>query len=318
MLTEFFNLSPSPIQEIFDEALNKNQVRLFVKRDDLLHSSVSGNKFRKLKYNFLQIKELGCQRLVTFGGAFSNHIYATAAAGKHFGIETIGIIRGERTQPLNSTLDFAELCGMKLYFVSRTDFRNKSLIIKQIQAEFGNFYFIPEGGSNNLAVSGCMEIVEEIHAQMPSQPDYFCVSCGTGATVAGIIAAAKSSQEIIGFSALKGNFLKNDVQNLLDAEKDIECRNWQINDDYTFGGYAKWQPELIAFINDFQRKHCIALDPIYTGKMFFGIFDLLKKGFFRRNTTIVAVHTGGLQGIEGFNQVKLKNSGFKIDRNCPL
>ncbi|MFH7030803.1 MAG: 1-aminocyclopropane-1-carboxylate deaminase/D-cysteine desulfhydrase [Heteroscytonema crispum UTEX LB 1556] len=313
MLSEFFNLPPSPIEELFDETLTKNQVRLFVKRDDLLHSSVSGNKFRKLKYNFLQIKELGCQRLATCGGAFSNHIYATAAAGKHFGIETIGIIRGERTEPLNTTLYFAELCGMKLYFISRSDFRDKSLIIKHIKAEFGDFYFLPEGGSNNLAVRGCMEIVEEIHSQMPSQPDYFCTACGTGGTLAGIIAAAKSSQEIIGFSALKGDFLDNDVQNLLHAEKNIQCTNWQINDNYCFGGYAKWQPELIDFINNFKLKQCIALDPIYTGKMFFGIFDLLKKGFFRRNTIIAAVHTGGLQGIEGFNQVKLKNSGFKIE-----
>jgi 1-aminocyclopropane-1-carboxylate deaminase len=313
MLTEFFNLSPSPIQELFDEILHKNQVRLFVKRDDLLHSSVSGNKFRKLKYNFLEIKKLGYQRLVTFGGAFSNHIHATAAAGKYFGIETLGIIRGERTEVLNSTLYFAEFCGMKLYFFSRAAFREKSLIIKQMQTKFGDFYFLPEGGSNNLAVRGCMEIVEEIHSQMPFQPDYFCTACGTGGTLTGIIAAAKSSQKILGFSALKGDFLGNDVQNLLDGEKNIQCTNWQINHDYCFGGYAKWEPELIYFINDFKQKHCIALDPIYTGKMFFGIFDLLKKGFFRPNTTITVIHTGGLQGIQGFNQVKLKNSGLKIE-----
>jgi 1-aminocyclopropane-1-carboxylate deaminase len=313
MLTEFFNAPKSPIQEVFDDLLTETDIRLFIKRDDLLHPAVSGNKFRKLKYNILKIKEQGFQRLVTFGGAFSNHIHATAAAGKCFGIETIGIIRGDRTEPLNPTLHFAEKCGMKLHFVSRSDFRDKSLIIKQISREFDNVYFLPEGGSNTLAVRGCMEIVEEIHSQIPFPPDYFCTACGTGGTLTGIIAAANSEQEVIGFSALKGNFLKNDVQKLLDEEKNIRCQNWQIIDNYCFGGYAKWQPELIHFINKFKKTHHIALDPIYTGKMFFGIFELVKKRFFRPQITIVAVHTGGLQGIDGFNQFKLQKFNLKIE-----
>ncbi|MEC4818908.1 MAG: pyridoxal-phosphate dependent enzyme, partial [Scytonema sp. PMC 1069.18] len=255
MLTEFFNIPKSPIQEVFDETLIENNIRLFIKRDDLLHPLVSGNKFRKLKYNILKIKEQGFQKLVTFGGAFSNHIHATAAAGRYFDIETIGIIRGDRTEPLNPTLHFAENCGMKLHFVSRSDFRDKSLIIKHIEREFDNFYFLSEGGSNSLAVRGCMEIVEEIHAQMPFQPDYFCTACGTGGTLAGIIAAAKSEQKVIGFSALKGDFLKNDVQKLLDTQKNISCKHWHINDNYCFGGYAKWHPELIHFINKFKKIH---------------------------------------------------------------
>jgi 1-aminocyclopropane-1-carboxylate deaminase len=312
-MIEFFNLPPSPIQELFDEALTPTHIRLFVKRDDLLHPLVSGNKFRKLKYNLLKIKELGFQKVVTFGGAFSNHIHATAAAGRYFEIETIGIIRGERAESLNTTLHFAETCGMKLHFVKRADFRDKNLIIKHMSREFDNAYFLPEGGSNALALRGCMEIVEEIHSHMTFPPDYFCTACGTGGTLAGIIAGANLSQHIIGFSALKGDFLKDEVQKLLDLESNVCCKNWQINSDYCFGGYAKWQPALIEYINDFKRKHGIALDPIYTGKMFFGIFDLVKKGFFPKNSTIIAVHTGGLQGIDGFNQVKLKNSGLKID-----
>jgi len=312
MNSEFFNPPPVQIQEIFDDTLNKANVRLFIKRDDLLHPIISGNKFRKLKYNFLKIQELGCRHVVTFGGAFSNHIHATAAAGKHFSIQTIGIIRSDSTHSLNPTLQFADECGMKLRFVSRSDFRNKNLLIKQLEAEFDNYYFLPEGGTNALAVQGCKEIVTEIHTQMPFPPDYFCTACGTGGTLAGIIAAAKSTQQIIAFSALKGDFLKKDVEKLLEQEE-VSCSNWQINDDYCFGGYAKWQPELIYFINEFKRKYRIALDPIYTGKMFFGIFDLVKKGFFRQNTTIVAVHTGGLQGIAGFNQVKLQNSRFLIE-----
>ncbi|KYC43221.1 1-aminocyclopropane-1-carboxylate deaminase [Scytonema hofmannii PCC 7110] len=312
-VASFFNIPVSPIQEIFDETLTEANIRLFIKRDDLLNSSVSGNKFRKLKYNCLKIKELGFPRLVTFGGAFSNHIYATAAVGKYVGIETIGIIRGERTQSLNTTLNFAEKCGMKLLFVSRSEFRDESLVLKQIEKEFGTVYFLPSGGSNTLALQGCREIVEEIHSQMLFRPDYFCTACGTGCTLAGIIAAADSEQHIIGFSALKGDFLKNDVQKMLDTQENICCKNWQINDNYCFGGYAKWKPELILFINDFKRKYSIALDPIYTGKMVFGIFDLAKKAFFRPNTTIVAVHTGGLQGIEGFNQVKLKNYNLRLE-----
>ncbi|GAA6623491.1 1-aminocyclopropane-1-carboxylate deaminase/D-cysteine desulfhydrase [Scytonema sp. NUACC26] len=311
-IANFFNIPVSPIQEIFDETLTEAKVRLFVKRDDLLNSSVSGNKFRKLKYNCLKIEELGFPKLVTFGGAFSNHIYATAAVGKYVGIETIGVIRGDRTQPLNATLDFAEKCGMKLLFVSRSEFRDESLIFQQIEKEFGHVYFLPSGGSNTLALQGCKEIVEEIHSQMLFRPDYFCTACGTGCTLAGLIAAANSAQHIIGFSALKGDFLKNDVQTMLDNQENICHLNWQITDNYCFGGYAKWKPELILFINNFQQKHSITLDPIYTGKMFFGIFDLANKGFFRPNTTIVAIHTGGLQGIEGFNQIKLKNSSVKL------
>jgi 1-aminocyclopropane-1-carboxylate deaminase len=312
-VANFFNVPVSPIQEIFDDTLTEAKVRLFIKRDDLLNSSVSGNKFRKLKYNCLRIEELGFPKLVTFGGAFSNHIYATAAVGKYVGIETIGVIRGECTQPPNATLDFAEKCGMKLLFVSRSEFRDESSIFQQIEKEFGRVYFLPSGGSNALALQGCEEIVEEIHSQMLFRPDYLCAACGTGCTLAGLIAGADSSQNIIGFSALKGDFLKNNVQELLDKRNNVWCENWQVTDDYCFGGYAKWKPELILFINDFKRKHSISLDPIYTGKMFFGIFDLAKKGFFCPNTTIVAVHTGGLQGIEGFNRVKLKNSSLRLE-----
>jgi 1-aminocyclopropane-1-carboxylate deaminase len=326
MIQDFFNLLPSPIQEIIDEVLTTNNIRLFIKRDDLIHASISGNKARKLKYNLLAIEELGYKRLLTFGGAFSNHIHATAAAGKEFGIETIGIIRGDtplasskdralrannanRLMPTSPTLEYAEKCGMKLYFVSRTDFRHPDLIIQKLQNELGKFYLLPEGGSNKLAIKGCREIIEEINLQMLFKADYFCCACGTGATLAGIIAAANNNQQVIGFSALKGDFLQNDVQNLLHQENSKGI-NWNITDNYCFGGYSKWRPELIHFINDFKSKYGIAIDPIYTGKMFFGIFDLIKKNYFKPNTIIVAIHTGGLQGIEGFNKIKLKNSNL--------
>ncbi len=309
----------SPLQGIEDERLDAHQVRLFIKRDDLIHPSVSGNKFRKLKYNLLEMKRLGKQGLITFGGAFSNHIHAVAAAGQLMNVPTVGVIRGERPEGLNATLAFAESCGMTLHFVSRSAYRNKDLIIKDLENHFPNYYVLPEGGTNTLAMQGAAEIVPEIIEQLGATPDYICLACGTGGTTAGIVSAATTLPKpinVLGFAALKGDFLENDVLELLiNAQKEQntegvlnekQCffeqkKHWSIQNDYHFGGYAKWTRPLIDFINDFKTQHNIALDPVYTGKMLYGVFDLIEKGFFPKNTTIIAVHTGGLQGIEGFN-----------------
>ena len=321
------NMPPSPLQVIEDERLRKANVHLFLKRDDLLHNSykeilfgeneilklISGNKFRKLKYNLLFMKETGWERLLTFGGAFSNHIHAVAAAGQFYGIETIGVIRGEKTAALNPTLRFTERCGMVLHFINRSDYRDKNLIINELKKQFGDFYYLPEGGTNALAMRGTAEIVGEIKEQMNGiLPSFISVACGTGGTVAGIISATEPPTQVLGFSVLKGDFLQKDVRNLLETLKNAPNTegsffsennpNWSINTDFHFGGYARWTTELIDFINDFKQKHGVQLDPIYTGKMLFGIFKLVEMGFFRRNSSIVAIHTGGLQGIEGFNQ----------------
>lgn len=321
------NITPSPLQVIEDERLRKANVHLFLKRDDLLHNSykeilfgeneilklISGNKFRKLKYNLLFMKETGWERLLTFGGAFSNHIHAVAAAGQFYGIETIGVIRGEKTAALNPTLRFTERCGMVLHFINRSDYRDKNLIINELKKQFGDFYYLPEGGTNALAMRGTAEIVGEIKEQMNGiLPSFISVACGTGGTVAGIISATEPPTQVLGFSVLKGDFLQKDVRNLLETLKNAPNTegsffsennpNWSINTDFHFGGYARWTTELIDFINDFKQKHGVQLDPIYTGKMLFGIFKLVEMGFFRRNSSIVAIHTGGLQGIEGFNQ----------------
>ena len=331
---DILKIAPSPIQLLEDSLFDKFGVRVYVKRDDLIHPSVQGNKWRKLKYNLLKIKELNISTLLTFGGAFSNHIHATAAAGQLFGINTIGIIRGERTIPLSNTLIFAENHGMKLHFVSREEYKNKTALTDALNDKFGDVYVLPEGGTNDLAVVGCTEIVKEINQQIFPQPDFSAVACGTGGTIAGMIKAADKKQTVIGFAVLKGNFLYNDVSNILNLKGDTTIfenkndeylkksdisshnhsnwSNWSINTDYHFGGYAKSSPELIEFINRFKAQHGIPLDPIYTGKMFFGLFDLIKKGYFPRGSTIVAVHTGGLQGIEGYNDFKLKNSQVKI------
>ncbi len=308
------NETYSPLQGIKDARLDALQIRLFIKRDDLIHPSVSGNKFRKLKYNLLEMNRLGMKGLITFGGAFSNHIHAVAAAGKLLNVPTVGVIRGEKPTVLNTTLTFSENCGMTLHFVSRSAYRHKDLIIKDLENDFPNYYVLPEGGTNVLAMQGTAEIVPEIIDQLGVTPDYICLACGTGGTTAGIVSAASTLPtpiNVIGFAALKGDFLENDVLELLKqaeiADYTEGCvfeqkKHWSINNDYHFNGYAKWTKPLIDFINDFKTKHDIALDPVYTGKMLYGVFDLIEKGFFPKNTTIVAVHTGGLQGIEGFNK----------------
>lgn len=292
------------IQEIKDDLLQSKKINLFVKREDLNHPTIQGNKFRKLKYNLEAAKSEGKTSLLTFGGAFSNHIYATAAAGQAFDFQTIGVIRGERIEPLNPTLAFAEANGMHLHFISRSAYRNKNDegFINDLKQQFGDFYLIPEGGSNELAVKGCIEIVTDMEMNF----DYICSPIGTGGTLAGLILGTENKGKVLGFPALKGgDFLKNDIEILLKKalkSDNIPTENWQIITDYHFGGYAKFKPELVEFINNFKQKHGIPLEPIYTGKMLFGIFDLIKKDYFKPDTTIIAIHTGGLQGIQGFNQ----------------
>jgi len=281
-------------------------VQLFLKREDLIHPFISGNKFRKLKYNLEEAKILGFKTLLSFGGAFSNHITAVAAAGKEFGLNTIGVIRGEELVEEiehNPTLKFAEQCGMQFKFVTREVYRNKTSVhfIEGLKAEFGDFYLLPEGGTNTLAVKGC----EEILTEQDTDFDYICCSVGTGGTISGLINCSKPGQQILGFSSLKGDFLKEDIG------KFVEKKNWQLITDYHFGGYAKINETLISFINEFKSKNQIPLDPIYTGKMMFGIFDLIEKGFFPKGSKILAIHTGGLQGIEGMN-LKLKAKGLTL------
>lgn len=298
-----FRPEDSLIQRI---SLPNKHVELFIKREDKIHPFVSGNKYRKLKYNLLEAKKQGLKTLLTFGGAYSNHIAAVAAAGKGLSFETIGIIRGEELESKisgNPTLNFAKKNGMQFKFVSREVYRTKTSesFIEKLNNEFEDFYLIPEGGTNDLAVKGC----EEILADVINDYDYICCSVGTGGTISGLINCSKLSQQVLGFPALKGGFLQQDIS------KFVERANWKLISDYHFGGYAKTNEDLIRFINQFKKEQEIPLDPIYTGKMMFGIFDLIKKDYFPIGSRILAVHTGGLQGIEGMN-VKLGNSNSLI------
>lgn len=296
-----FQTENIPIQEIkLDFATD---IRLYIKREDLIHSFVSGNKFRKLKYNLAEANKEKQDTLVTFGGAFSNHIAAVAAAGKLYNFKTIGIIRGEELVAKidsNPTLKFAQENGMQFKFVTRTQYREKatSEFLAQLTQQFGRFYTIPEGGTNELAVKGCAEIITENEHDF----DTICCAVGTGGTIAGISHGAFSHQQILGFPALKGDFLQQEVSQF--TTKD----NWKLISDYHFGGYGKVSNELIQFINTFKQQTQIPLDPIYTGKMLFGIIDLIKKGHFAKQNRILAIHSGGLQGIEGMNQ-KLQRKG---------
>ncbi len=294
---------PSPLQLIQDELLTQRGIRLFVKRDDLIHPQVSGNKWRKLKYNLQAAQQQQQTRLLTFGGAYSNHIAATAAAGKMFGFETIGVIRGELVKPLNPTLHLAQQQGMQLVFVGRKEYRQeKELIATGLQNELGRCYVIPEGGSNTLAVKGCAEIVAEVREQLDGVPDYFCVSSGTGGTAAGLVVGLARMCILKVFPALKGDFIKDEINSLIWESVEKKYENWQLVTDYHFGGYTKWNQELIDFINIFYEKFRLQLDPIYTGKLFYGIWNEIEKGNFKDDSTIVVIHTGGLQGILGFNQ----------------
>lgn len=251
-----------------------------------------------MKYNLEAATEQNYDTLLTFGGAYSNHIYASAAAGKRLGFNTIGIIRGETHQPLNPTLQFASDCGMQLEYIDRTSYRQKNQpeFIGQLKEKFGRFYLLPEGGSNALALRGCAEIIEEINQDF----DYVCSACGTGATLAGIISALEAEQKAIGFSALKGGgFLSDEIKIFLQQANTTPKAQWQINTDYHFGGYAKSTPELWQFIEQFKQNFDIPLDGVYTGKMFYGLFDLIGKSYFPEGSRIVAIHTGGLQGNMG-------------------
>ncbi|SNR17189.1 1-aminocyclopropane-1-carboxylate deaminase/D-cysteine desulfhydrase [Tenacibaculum jejuense] len=294
-------------QQIFLKQLQDSDVELWMKREDKIHPYVSGNKFRKLKYNILEAKRSQKETIVTFGGAYSNHIVATAVAGNLSNIKTVGIIRGQeladnfnKVLKENNTLHVAYTNGMQFEFITREAYRNKNeeSFINKLKEKYGDFYLIPEGGTNSLAVKGC----EEILSSEDQKFDYICTAVGTGGTIAGLINAANENQKIIGFPALKGDFLKDEII------KFTKSNHWSLNTNYHFGGYGKFNKELIEFINQFKLETQIPLDPIYTGKMLYGIVDMMLKKQFKKGSKILIIHTGGLQGIDGFNKrLKKKN-----------
>lgn len=295
-------------QQILLPILEEKKVELFIKREDVIHPFVSGNKFRKLKYNLKEAKKLKKKSLLTFGGAYSNHIVATAVAGNMEGFKTFGVIRGDelgknlkQTLEENATLREAHNNGMQFHFVSREIYRQKNSFgfTEKMKNRFGDFYLIPEGGTNGLAVEGCQEILTKEDAVY----NYICSCVGTGGTIAGLINSAKKNQKIIGFPALKGGYLSEEIK-----KHTTKRNNWCLEKKYHFGGYGKYNEDFIRFMNNFSEETGVLLDPIYTGKMLFGILDLVEKDYFPENSKILAIHSGGLQGINGINaQLEKKN-----------
>ena len=266
-------------------------VQLTIKRLDLIHPQISGNKFFKLKYNLLAAQQQGFSQVLTFGGAFSNHIAATAFAAQHFGFQSIGMIRGEElaSQPFNPTLQTAHDLGMQLNFFSRSEYRlrHQAEYLQQLQQQYPQAFIIPEGGSNALAIQGTQEILSPDDLE---NYDVICCAVGTGGTLAGIIESSSEQQHVLGFSALKGDFLKQDIQQWTDKS------NWSLTDAYCCGGYAKITPKLLQFMQQFEQQHHIPLEQVYTAKMMMGILDLIQYHHFPAHTRILAIHTGGLQG----------------------
>jgi 1-aminocyclopropane-1-carboxylate deaminase len=282
---------PSPLEELADDRLTGAGVRLYLKRDDLISPDVPGNKWRKLKYNLAAARTGRYHTLLTFGGAYSNHIRATAAAGHHAGFATVGVIRGEEHLPLNPVLDAAVRYGMRLTYLDRGTYRDKTspAVIAALHHRFGDFYLLPEGGSNAAAVRGCAEVPGEIGRPF----DLICCPCGTGGTLAGLAHGLGAGQRALGFSVLKGGqFLARDVAGLQREAFGASPANWSIEHGFHFGGFAKRTPALDEFIADFQARHALVLNWVYTAKMMYGIVELAGRGGFRPGTAIVAVITG--------------------------
>jgi 1-aminocyclopropane-1-carboxylate deaminase/D-cysteine desulfhydrase-like pyridoxal-dependent ACC family enzyme len=288
---------PSPLQQLSLPLFLSNEVSVFVKRDDLIHSEISGNKWRKLNLNLLHALENNYKGILTFGGAHSNHLSATAFVGKQNGLKTIAIVRGDANVPMSETLLFCEDNEMQLIFESRENYRKRNDVsyLRVWQQKHPDYFIIPEGGANTLGVKGCEEIISEIEMDF----DFITVDCGTGATLAGMVKPLKRHQKAIGVQVLKGrDFITDEVlkfsPNCIDK--------FEVWTEYHFGGYAKYTDELLDFMRWFYAETAIKLDPVYTGKQFFAVFGQIKKGYFPKGATIVLTHTGGLQGISGFEK----------------
>ncbi|WP_131741956.1 1-aminocyclopropane-1-carboxylate deaminase/D-cysteine desulfhydrase [Actinomadura roseirufa] len=277
----------SPVVELDDERAARHGVRIFLKRDDLVHPELPGNKWRKLKHNLAPARERGT--VLTFGGAYSNHVRATAAAGARHGFATIGIIRGEEHLPLNPTLAYAERKGMRLAYMDRGTYRRKHEpgVLAALRERWGGFHLLPEGGSNAAAVLGCAELGAEVPGF-----DIVCCPCGTGGTLAGLAAGLAPGQRALGFAVLRGGFLDAEVERLQRETYGGRRGNWRVEHGFHFGGYARRTPELDAFADDFAARHGLALDRIYVAKMMFGVFALAARGAFPPGGRVLAVVTG--------------------------
>ena len=288
---------PSPLQRLHHPLLTRYDVELWCKRDDLIHPAISGNKWRKLKYHLLHAREHGKQHLLSFGGAYSNHIHALAAAGYQTGLRTTGIIRGEADAVSNTTLRDARRWGMDLVFVDRQSYRRRQDPDWLAQFDAPDTLIVPEGGSSPLAIPGVAELVGEV----PFSPDLWVLPCASGGTLAGLIAGKRDREQILAIAVLKGGgFIADEVCRLHPAAASIP--GWRIALDHHDGGYAKFSPALWQWVQDFSADTGLPLEPIYSGKAMWGLFRELAAGHIAPGSKIVFIHTGGMQGLAGLRE----------------
>ena len=296
----------SPVQALQQPLYTNKQVNVFIKRDDLIHPFISGNKWRKLKYLLEKATSTKKSHLVTFGGAYSNHLLATACAAAQFGFKATGIVRGEPVS--NDMLMLCSLFGMELIFVSRESYRDKKGLFEQYFGNYPEAFFIDEGGASIEATRGCSELLDELDQAY----DHLFCACGTGTTVAGLIQGIDKHQLETTVHALpvfkNGNFIKDEVLKYTPLSP-----RFAMHLDYHFGGYAKTKPELIQFIRSFTAQTGILLDPVYTGKLFYAIHDLIQQNYFKPHSNILAIHTGGLFGLLGMRD-KFSSQNIPINK----
>ncbi len=300
----FIRTNSIQLQTVHDPILEQAGVQLDVLRLDQIHPQVSGNKLFKLSKNIEAARQLGCDRLLSFGGAYSNHIHALAWTGNELGLGTIGIIRGEKPANLSPTLIDAQNWNMELCFVSRTEYRQRADkdYLDSLLKRFPNAYLIPEGGGNRLGVEGCQEIVSCLKEKTNTSYDLICCAVGTGSTLAGIASTLEQGERAMGVAVLKaGASIDQAVNSYLSVMTDHPSggQNWSINHDYHFGGYAKFDTKLAKFIDHFIKTQAIPIEPVYTGKLFYAIYDLVRQGCYPKGSRLLAIHTGGLQGLRG-------------------
>ncbi|WP_460069371.1 1-aminocyclopropane-1-carboxylate deaminase/D-cysteine desulfhydrase [Streptomyces sp. YKOK-I1] len=290
-MTDLRPVLPSPLQEVADDRFARHGVRLLLKRDDLIHAELIGNKWRKLVPN---LAAAAGRTVLTFGGAWSNHLRATAAAGRLHGLRTVGVVRGDELagRPLNPSLARCAADGMRLHFVDRATYRRKTdpetltAVLRAAGAE--DAYVVPEGGSNALAVGGCRALGEELRGRA----DVVAVACGTGGTLAGLAAGLGPGQRALGVPVLKGGFLEDEIQALQEKAFGGRRGDWRLDDRFHFGGYARVTPGLEAFAEDFARRHAVPVERLYVAKLLYGLVALAEEGAFPRGTTVAAVVTG--------------------------
>jgi len=295
---------PSPVSQLNSPLLSEKQVQLFIKRDELIHPVLQGNKWRKLKYNLIAANKTARENrqntILSFGGPYSNHLHALAYAGKQFGFNTIGIVRGEQPQPINSCIQDMLNWGMQLNFIKRVDYKQKTspVFLQTLKEQFGDFYLIPEGGNNALGKKGCGELLDELDQGY----DVICCEVGSGTMLSSLIENNKNLQNnILGFVVMKNINIEIEIRNSINPDN-VKNNKWSLSHDYHFNGFAKASNELHQFILNFKQQFNIQLEPVYSGKMLYGIFDLIKKDYFKPHSKILAIHGGGLQGLRGFSE----------------